>query len=229
MLGGAGTQVLQGPVPDGFGRGSSAPAAMAAPPQQAGGATSGYDRCKVYTVPRFQQGPDAPPIDPAVAAATAAPLLAAAASPIFDQQSAACQLLAKLSAWAPAGDGSGDGSIAEALLGALLDASLRPAVVAVLKCLTPQQPVHETVRRCIVSIVANLALFEETTTPGGNVLAGMLAGAGPAVVEAVGAALPGGRCEVHPSTFASEAARDALGHTMRDIQASMGTGRESNT
>jgi hypothetical protein len=61
-------------------------------------------KCKVYTVPSFRRaqagglgaGPAA--VEPAVAAATVAPLLAAAASPCFDQQLASCQLLAKLTA-----------------------------------------------------------------------------------------------------------------------------------
>ena len=224
----------------------------------AGGQPGGGARpCKVYTVPAFRRAPgDAAPvaIEPAVAAATVKPLLAAAASPCFDQQRASCQLLAKLTASkgaarkaAGGGDGAGGGGgggnggagamavdedeeedssdyMASAIVGAMFDAAAQEPVVNLLACLCDPPPagaaagaqarpqVHEDVRRCIVSTVANMALMEAqqvVATDGSGTHTRRLIEAAKAL-EAVRRALPAGAHPVHQGTYSSPQARDAL-------------------
>ena len=210
-------------------------------------------KCKVYTVPSFRRaqagglgaGPAA--VEPAVAAATVAPLLAAAASPCFDQQLASCQLLAKLTASkraareaAARGAGAGAGAMAgamdvdggevdddsneymaAALVRAMFDDAAEGAVVALLGCLAdrkddarqpaaqaqraPPPRVHEDVRRCIISTVANMALQQRD---GGDALRALLIKA--RALEPIRRALPDGGDEVHKGTYSSEQAKFAL-------------------
>jgi hypothetical protein len=213
-------------------------------------------KCKVYTVPSFRRaqagGPGAGPaaVEPAVAAATVAPLLAAAASPCFDQQLASCQLLAKLTASkraarAAAGAGAMDvdgGEVdddsnehmASAIVGAMFGRASEHLVVALFGCLADRKDdepavfrpiapaaedggaedplpralplrVHETVRRCIVSTAANMALQQRD---GGAALRALLVKAG--ALDAVRRALPDGGDEVHEASYSSEQAKCAL-------------------
>ena len=218
-------------------------------------AGGGARPCKVYTVPSFRRpaGDGAPvAVEPAVAAATVAPLLAAAASPCFDQQRASCQLLAKLTASKRAAAAAAasaanamqveeeeeeeDSSdyMASAIVGAMFDDAAKDAVCTLLACLCDEQPpadggggagvpavprprVHEDVRRCIVSTVANMALMEQAglvpgvpkPAPGAPSALRRLLDAAKALVP-VQQALPKGANPVHPGTYSSAAARDAL-------------------
>ena len=234
----------------------------------AGGQPGGGARpCKVYTVPAFRRAPgDAAPvaIEPAVAAATVKPLLAAAASPCFDQQRSSCQLLAKLTASkgaarTAAGGGNGGGGnggagamavdedeeedssdyMASAIVGAMFDTAAQEPVVNLLACLCDpvvnplaclcdppaagaapgaapgaqaRPQVHEDVRRCIISTVANMALMEAqqlVATDGSGTHTRRLIEAAKAL-EAVRRALPAGAHPVHQGTYSSPQARDAL-------------------
>jgi len=170
----------------------------------------------VYTVPALPRtssatagagasaGAAAPaPAEPAVAAAAVEPLLASAASPCVDQQLAACQLLARLTA------AGREDYMAASIVGALYDIKARSAVVSLFACLAAEsggEPgLREDVRRCIVSTIANMALRRQADAAA---LLALLAEA--KALGAVRDALPGGAKEVDPATFASEAAREAL-------------------
>ena len=170
--------------------------------------------CRVYSVPALPRtsSPTAAagasaapaPAEPAVAAAAVEPLLASAASPCVDQQLAACQLLARLTA------AGREDYMAASIVGALYDAKARGAVVSLFGCLAPaaaksaEPGLREDVRRCIVSTVANMALQKQDAAA----LRALLSEA--KALGAVRDALPGGAKEVDPATFASDAARDAL-------------------
>ena len=185
----------------------------------AGGQPGGAARpCTVYTVPAFRR---AVPIEPGVAAATVKPLLAAAASPCFDQERASCQLLAKLTSGAAAvdeeeEDSSTDYTTRSAIGNALFHADAQAPVVNVFKGLGKPR-VHEHVRRCLVSLMANMAHMEAqqvvTTDGSGTHTRRLIEAAG--AVDAVRQALPGGTHPVDKKTYACEEARDALVEAMR--------------
>ena len=185
----------------------------------AGGQPGGAARpCRVYTVPAIHQ---VVPIEPGVALATVKPLLAAAESPCFDQKRASCQLLAKLTSGAAAAavdeeeeDSSTDYTMRSAIGNALFHADVEAPVVNVFKGLGKPQ-VHEHVRRCLVSLMANMAHMEaqQVVTTDGTATRRLIEAA--EVQEAVRQALPKGTHPVDQNTYACEEARDALVEAMR--------------